>query len=252
MKILRILWLLPFIGGSLSLRAESLASKVKKGNVRYDQKMYDQALQIYSEALLEAPDRLELNYNLANTFYRQGKHKEAAAELKKAMEARDSTLQSRAHYNLGNTYFQAQQYQQAVEEYIKTLQVNPKDTDTKYNLELALKKLEEQKQQSQDKKQDQKQDPDKQQSQQDKDQKQENQKEQEQPSKDEPAKDQKANPQKEEQAKSQDANDAKFQPKDLSRQDAEKLLQAMETKEREELLRQLQKIRRSAVFGRDW
>jgi Ca-activated chloride channel family protein len=224
--------------------ADSVPSKVKQGNQRYDQKMYEQALQLYSEALQQQPDRREINYNLANTLYRLDKHREAATELKKAEGTNDSGLRRKAAYNLGNALFKAGQFQEAADQYTQVLQMDPGDVDAKYNLELALKKLEEQQKQKSQGKDDKKQDQSKQ------DQSKQNPSEGQQSQEQQSKQDQKSagrdeSRQAEEKRPLQD-------PKGLSRQDAERLLQAMEAKERQELERQLQKVRRGTVQGRDW
>lgn len=246
---------------AVEARADSVASKVKQGNLRYDQKMYDQALQLYNEALLEEPNRREVVYNLANTFYRQGKYKEAATELKKVTDASESAMRARAHYNLGNAFFKENQFQEAADQYTRVLQLDPKDRDAKYNLELALKKLEEQKQQSQSSKKDQKQDSNNEENKQDsgqqrsgqeKNQDSQQQQGQQPQQQDTRSKDQQQSPQKDDAPRTQDSGTKPLQPKGLSRQDAERILQAMDAKEREELMRQLQKVRRQVTRGRDW
>ena len=235
-----------------AMRADSTASKVKQGNLRYEQKMYDQALQQYSEALAAEPHRNEVRYNLGNTFYRQGKYTEAATELKRAYTTDNKGLQAKAHYNLGNTLYKANDFQGAVAEYTAALKANSRDPDAKYNLELALRKLEEQQQQQQDK--------------QDKDQPDDKKKEdrkssgQEQKQKDSP-RDQSKKEQdqqkssaekKQPEEQKQPAQTGASQGKEMDPKEAERLLQAMEAKERQEQLHQLQLLRRQKGLGKDW
>jgi Ca-activated chloride channel family protein len=227
-----------------AVHADSVPSKVKQGNRRYDQKMYEQALQLYSEALQQQPDRRELNYNLANTLYRMDKHGEAATEMKKAAGTENSDLRRKAAYNLGNALFKAGQFQQAADQYTQVLQMDPGDLDAKYNLELALRKIEEQQnQKSQDK--------DKKQQDQSKQGEDKEKQDQANPSQQQQSKQDKQQPNRDESRQGEDTRRPQ-DPKGLSRQDAERLLQAMEAKEREELERQLLKVRRGTVRGRDW
>merc|ERR1712065_74522 len=58
-------------------------------------------------------------------------------------------------HNLGNSFLEAEKYQESIEAYKNALRNNPRDMDSKYNLEYARKKLEEQQQQDQQDKEDQ-------------------------------------------------------------------------------------------------
>ena len=77
------LFLIVFLAQIGLVFGQSVASKVQEGNLRYAQKMYEQALQLYNDALQDKPRQEELLYNIANTFYRLGKYPEATSELKK-------------------------------------------------------------------------------------------------------------------------------------------------------------------------
>ncbi len=239
------------------VRAESVASKVRQGNQRYEQKMYDQALQHYSEALAPDPARNEIRYNLGNTLYRQGKFAEAATELRKAAGAPSAALQAKSLFNLGNALYRANDFQGALSQYTAALKVNPGDADTKHNLELALKKLEEQKQQQKDS-------PDRNRSDQDKKQEEkkqdssssppEQQKKENAPQKS--GQEEKREPQKSESSSGGEQKQANPPPssqeKKMDLQEAERLLQAMEAKERQEQLRQLQLLHRQKGREKDW
>ncbi|MEW5978192.1 MAG: tetratricopeptide repeat protein [Acidobacteriota bacterium] len=119
------------------------SSKNEQGNRLYEQQDYDGALQAYVEAQVDRRHQQVLSYNLANALYRMKKYPEAIKELDKVVSLNDSKLKQQAYYNLGNGFFQTGQFQQAVEAYVKALELNPDDQEAKYNLELALKKLQE-------------------------------------------------------------------------------------------------------------
>jgi Ca-activated chloride channel homolog len=238
-------------------QAESVASKVKQGNLRYDQKMYDQALQHYSEALAPDSNRTEIRYNLGNTLYRQGKFPEAATELRKAAGSTDPALQAKAHYNLGNALFRANDFQGALSEYTAALKIDSRDPDAKHNLELALRKLEEQKQpQKKDSKDQNKSDKDKQDdSKQEKNKSSADSKQKEPPQKDSG---EKQDPQKSQPSPPSPGEEKQLNPpqqgqgKMMDPKEAERLLQAMEAKERQEQLHQLQLLRRQKSREKDW
>src|SRR6185436_2984911 len=77
--------------------------------------------------------------------------------LEKAITSGDSPLNEKIYFNRGNTFFQMGKYQEAIESYKKALELTPSDKEAKHNLELALKKLQEnpQEQQKDSKKKDQ-------------------------------------------------------------------------------------------------
>jgi Ca-activated chloride channel family protein len=94
----------------------------------------------------------QLAYDVGNTDYRLGKF-ERAEEQFHAAEGGPPALQERAEYNLGNAYlWQARgEYDHAtkkmalkaaVESYESALVLDPRDVDAKWNLEVALKRLE--------------------------------------------------------------------------------------------------------------
>ena len=127
-------------------RAEDAASKNKAGNRLYAQGKYLDAEKAYLEAQAEMPGRPELSYNLGNSLIRQKKYDQALQALRQATGAGDKDLQAKGWYNAGNALFEAGDFSNAAEAYIQALRRQPSDGDAKHNLELALKKKEEQQQ----------------------------------------------------------------------------------------------------------
>jgi len=70
-------------------------------------------------------------------------------QLRQAVSKGDRGIQASSWYNSGNALFEMGKYQDAAQAYIQALRINPADPDAKHNLELALKKTQEQKQQKQ-------------------------------------------------------------------------------------------------------
>src|SRR5207247_6459522 len=60
-------------------------------------------------------------------------------------------LNQKIYFNRGNSFYQMGQYPQAVESYKKALDLDPKDREAKHNLELALRKMQEDSQQQKQK-----------------------------------------------------------------------------------------------------
>lgn len=119
-------------------------SKNEEGNHLYRQRKYDEALKRYTEAQIEAPDAPQLHYNLGNVLFRKGDVEKARDEYRRALAAADPALDPRAVYNLGNTFFSQEQFKEAIAAYQRTLKLNPSDRDAKKNLELALLRMKQQ------------------------------------------------------------------------------------------------------------
>jgi Ca-activated chloride channel family protein len=143
--------LLIFLGALLLLSAcgSSAASYNNQGNKEFEAGEYPAALDNYRTAQQENPDLAEPYYNAGNALHRQGSLEAAAAQTQQSIRTAEDELSQKSHYNLGNTYFRAEDWPAAIEAYKEALRINPDDVEAKYNLELALKKLQEQQQQQQ-------------------------------------------------------------------------------------------------------
>lgn len=163
----------------------------RSGNKLYRSKEYSKAEIDYRKALEVNKSDQTTIFNLANVLYRTDRGEEAGKlyqsltphlSLLSPTEAADLT------HNAGNTAFRAKQLEQAIEYYKESLRRRPSDEDTRYNLALAQKLLEEQKKNGgggQDQKQDQDKDQKKdQQQEQQKDQKKDQQPQPQQPNQD--------------------------------------------------------------------
>jgi Ca-activated chloride channel family protein len=146
-------FLLPVSGFCFS---ESTPSRNRAGNKLFEQGKYAEAGKAYLEAQVQDPGRPELSYNLGNTLIKQKQYKDAMKWLAQAMQKADRGLQQQAWYNAGNALYEMGSFQDAIQSYIQALRLNPGDRDAKHNLELAWRKLDQQKQnQSKDKEQNQ-------------------------------------------------------------------------------------------------
>ncbi|PKV48918.1 tetratricopeptide repeat protein [Aquimarina sp. MAR_2010_214] len=117
----------------------------------------------YRKAIAKNPVNATAKYNLANAYYNSEKYDEATHRYTEAAKAASARSEKhKAFHNQGNTYMEQKKYKEAVEAYKNALRNNPKDNETRYNLALAKKMLEQQQQQNdQNKDKDQDQDKDK-------------------------------------------------------------------------------------------
>jgi tetratricopeptide (TPR) repeat protein len=127
----------------------SPASKNREGNRLFEQGKYQEAEKAYLEAQGERPDTPELVYNLGNARLKQKKQKEAIQLLREAITKGGRGLQANGWYNAGNALFEMGEFKGSADAYVQALRINPADRDAKHNLELALRRLEQQQKQQQ-------------------------------------------------------------------------------------------------------
>ncbi len=134
----------------IGLWAENANPDIRKGNRLYKKEKFTESETEYRKGLLKDNKSVESAYNLGNSLYNQGKYKEAADAFKGAATmTQDKSKLSSIYHNMGNAYYKAQDYGQSVDAYKKSLKNNPKDDETRYNLALAQKKMQEQQQNQQ-------------------------------------------------------------------------------------------------------
>jgi Ca-activated chloride channel homolog len=234
---------------------DKVSRKNAEGNRLYDQKNYSGATQKYVEAKDGKHHEQELAYNLANALYQQKKYPESLQELEKATSNDKLALNQKVYFNRGNTFFQMGKYPEAIESYKKALELSPGDREAKYNLELALKKLQENSQdqqknsQKQDQKQNEKQDQ-KQSGQDQKDQNSEQKKQQQQSQPKDP--EQKNAASKEQPRQDQNSQPPKPQQAGMDPKEALRILDALNQQEKQEQRKQALKIQRQRGSGKDW
>lgn len=228
--------------------------KGRQGNVLYGQEQYEDAMNAYREGIDAVQDdgpgavHSGLLNNLGAALYRTGDMEQAGIAFSSAgsMALAPEDL-VRASYNAGNAAFQAEQLEQALEHYRRALLNDPSNADAKFNYEFAKRRLEEQQQQDQQQdQQDENQENQENQDQQDQEgeQDQENQQEQEQQQNSEDPGQQ--------QQEQQQEQEQREDPTQLSEEEAQRILQALENEE-EQLLRQVQKMKtRPRRVEKDW
>jgi Ca-activated chloride channel homolog len=129
--------------------ANPLIDKTRQGNKYYTQGKYDAALNEYLDAQLDYPESEVLHFNIGDVLFKQKKYREASEEYHKALQSKNRSTQAKAYYNLGNCKFRGNDFSEAVEQYKKALGLNPNDQESKFNLEMARRKLKESSQQNQ-------------------------------------------------------------------------------------------------------
>ncbi len=238
-------WVALFLAAGSLPAAGVSRGKLKAGRAAFEQGRWDEALNHFQEALLDDPTNPLLHFNLADALYKKQRYEESVKEFEKALSTSDPRLQEQAYYNLGNAYYQLQLYQQSIQAYKKALELDPNDLDAKHNLELVRAKLKEmaqkhqqnpsaqqnqqQQQQAQDQqqKQDGKGDNEQQHARRGQQQEKGEQNQQQQPRE---QKQQKQSPA-QQQSEQKEGQQAGVEKKPLSKEEAERILQALRSKE---------------------
>lgn len=174
---------------------------LRQGNKAFGAGKFEEAEKDYRKALELNKESFPGQFNLGTAVYQKKNYKEAETIYSTlAGKNLDKGTRAKIYHNLGNSLLEDRQYEKSIAAYKNALLNNPSDVDTKYNLEYAKMMLNKQQQQQQQQQQDQKKD------QQDK-------------------KDQQQN---------KDQNQQKQPPdqKKISKEDAERMLEAMKNDEK--------------------
>ena len=195
--------LLPFIAN-----AQSKKNYLRNGNDLYQDSMFNEAEMKYRKSLEKDQDYFPASYNLADAIYKQERFEESANLFDALTDnAKDKNEKAKIYHNLGNSLLKQQKIKESIAAYKDALRNSPTDEDTRHNLALAQKMLQQQQEQQE----------------QNKEEKEENQEEEKEQGKQEQQKEQQ--PQEKE---------------DMSKETAEKMLEALQQQEKE-LQEKLQK-----------
>ena len=232
-KTMKYILILPALFISSALFSQPEQKFIRKGNHEYNDKKYSEAEVNYRKALEKKSTSRKAEYNLSNALYKQDKFEAAATKYHDlSQQEKDHKELSRYYYNLGNSLFKAGKLNESIEAYKNALRNYPSDEDSKHNLQVALRLKNMQQQQQENKNNKDGQDKKDQQEKQDQ-QQQQNQQQQDQ------------------QTQQQQAQQQKGQ---ISKEDAERLLEALENDEKKVLQKVKEKqsqVKRIPV-EKDW
>ncbi|MFW5687412.1 MAG: tetratricopeptide repeat protein [Bacteroidota bacterium] len=231
MRTTLILFIIAITTG-LPGKSQSENPDIRRGNDDYKEENYSEAELNYRQALEENPNNTKALYNLSNALYKLGRYDEAANILE-GLTSSDISDDTRAdvYHNLGNAHVHSQKLAEAVEAYKNSLRIRPWDDETRQNLALAQQMLEEQQQQEQQ-----------QQQQNDQDDQQQEQQEQQ------------PNENNDQRQKEDEEQESKPQPDQISPQDAERILDALNQQEQDiqERIEREEKQRQPARPQKQW
>lgn len=243
------------VGAYSTVSAQPENKFIRRGNDAFEKGDFKKAEIDYRKALEKNIKSTKGTYNLGGAIYQQESFEDAANLYGSLAESNISAEEkAKSFHNLGNSQMNMQQFDAAIESYKNALRNNPGDMETKYNLEYAKKMLQQQEQQQnqenkdkQDKDEDKKQDQEQKQDQQKQDEKDKQKQDQDQKQKQDQKQDQQQN---QDQQKQQQQ-----QQKQISKEDAERILQALKENEKKTLEKlKLEKLKnaRRVKTEKDW
>ncbi len=142
----------------LSASAQDRQS-IRQGNKLYRHEGYDKAEVEYRKALAKNPRNTQAMYNLGCALMQQQKDSAAIVQFEQAGRLETSALRkAMSYHNMGVICQKHQMYGEAIKAYQESLRNNPNDDETRYNLALCkrLQKKQDQNQNNQNQKQDKK------------------------------------------------------------------------------------------------
>jgi Ca-activated chloride channel family protein len=127
---------------------------LERGNRLYYDGKYAEAVAAYQKALQSGKPTPQLYYNLGTALVQLGRYEEGAKFLNNAVEGVEPAVRQRALYNLGNRFLMDARGKKdmdpnargtlldaAADAYKRSLRLDPKDTDAKWNLEMTLREI---------------------------------------------------------------------------------------------------------------
>jgi len=134
----------------LALTTGSGIGDRERGNRLYRDGRYAEAVTAYRKALESGDDSPVLRFNLGTALLRLGRYDEAESQLRAALDAAGTHVREPALFNLGSRFLEEGRAENdpqardrllngAVEAYRRALRMDPGNRDAKWNYEMALR-----------------------------------------------------------------------------------------------------------------
>ena len=125
--------------------AQNERSIVRDGNKNYNKGLFLDSEVNYRKSLSKNKGFEEAQFNLADALFKQDRYDESINVLNNLIsETNNTNLKSEAYYNLGNNLLQKQQLENAVDAYKNCLRLNPSDEEARYNLSKVMSLMQQQ------------------------------------------------------------------------------------------------------------
>lgn len=121
---------------------------VRQGNRQFHENNYIEAETSYRKAIERSSRNPQALYNLGNALMAQNKDSLAIIQFDNAAKVETAPIRkAMSYHNIGVICQKHQMFSEAIEAYKNALRQNPKDNQTRYNLELCKRQLKNQKNQ---------------------------------------------------------------------------------------------------------
>ena len=152
--LLKMMIIMAFLGIYQQTSAQEKPEKAAREAKKYMQEAeealsendFASAEAYYRQAIAKDPANAAARYNLGNLYYNKEINHEAVERHSQAAEvAPQKEIKHSSFHNQGNAFMKQKKYKEAIEAYKNSLRANPEDDETRYNLALAKKMLEQEK-----------------------------------------------------------------------------------------------------------
>jgi len=131
---------------SICIFPSSPARAGESGDDLYMQGRFEEAEKAYSQSDMDRPKDARYRYNRGCAAYQNSDFQTAAAAFSSVLRrTKDKNVKFKSSYNLGNVAFRQGDFETAAAYYQRALLYEPENGDAGYNLELALREIEKQK-----------------------------------------------------------------------------------------------------------
>lgn len=219
LNTLRIILLLTgiFILSSFHATGQNEKKYIRQGNSKYSDEKFSDSEILYRKAIDSDKLSGDAIFNLGDALYKQNKFEEAGKQfMDNAQKTKVDDKKADSYYNLGNSLLKADKLKESISAYKNSLKLNPDNPEAKYNLAYAQDLLRMQEQQQQQHQQGDNKQQDKEKDSKDQQQNKDQEKQDQQQQKD-----------------SQSQQQQQSQPRQISKEDAQRLLDALANDEKQ-------------------
>jgi tetratricopeptide (TPR) repeat protein len=139
-----------FLIFSVAISAQTDKKFIRQGNREYGKNNFAESEISYRKAIDNNKNSPDAVFNIGDALYKQNKFEDAGKQfIENANLNEDKKKKSASFYNLGNSMLQAKKLKESIDAYKNSLKLNPDFKEAKYNLAYAQDMLEQQQQQQQ-------------------------------------------------------------------------------------------------------